>query len=129
MLPHVPNNPNTPSGSNPFYSPDSTYGSNQNWWTTPLVQQSVTPQARYEKWITDQGYGGNTRKSDIARGLYERANAGFAAATGNNPNLDFGDYLGTLGPSFLQREMADMTPDQMGEQHGRYAPRNRWTLR
>jgi uncharacterized protein YraI len=126
-IPHTPNNPNTPAGSNPFYSPGSTYGSHQNWWDTPLITQSQDFGTEYEKFITDSGYGGLNQKGNFARNLIDRARSGFTAATANNPNLTARNYLNTsLGSKFLDTVRAGMTPTQKGEQHGIMAPRSRW---
>ncbi len=128
-IPHTPSNPNTPSGSNPFYNPGSTYGGSQNWYNTPLVSQTQDFDAEWEKRITDQGFGGTTTKSNIARNLIDRAKSGFNAATMNNPNMTARNYLDTLGPNFVRDRIASMTPGQRGEMHSIYRPSARWTPR
>lgn len=118
--------PHTPGGSNPFYNPDSTHGSYQNWYNTPLVTQNSPFASEYEKFITDQGLGGVSRKSEVARGLMDRAQSGYAAAQMNNPGLTGRDYLQSLGSTFLRNTMAKMSPGQRGETPGLSAPRSRW---
>ena len=126
-----PGVPHTQSGSNPYYSPSSTYGSHQNWYDTPLVSGNTNNfGAEYERWITEQGFGGTTQKANLARNLFDRAESGFAAATMNNPGLTNRAYLNQmLGPNFLRNQMARMTPTQRGESRAIYAPPSRWIPR
>lgn len=125
--------PHTQAGSNPFYSPGSTYGGTQNWYDTPFVTDSMSaqnPQGEYEKWITDQGFGGVNRIGGAARNLYERAQSGFSGASLNNPNLSFRSYLNDmLGPNFLQTQINSMTDQQLGNNTAAYSPRIRWVTR
>jgi uncharacterized protein YraI len=118
-----------PPSSNPFYTPGSTYGSTQNWYDTPIVKQSAGFDAEYEKYLTDQGFGGLNRKGDFARSLADRAKAGFASAQLNNPALTNRQYLQGLGSDFLAKARAAATPQQRGEQYGIMVPRARWTSR
>jgi uncharacterized protein YraI len=129
-IPHTPAAPNTPQASNPYYNPDSTYGSHQNWYNTPLVSQTQDFTSEWEKFATDQGYGGNTTKSNIARNLIDRAQPGFNAATMNNPDLTPRNYLNqTLGANFFRNQLAGMTPGQKGEMPSIFSPRGRWNPR
>jgi hypothetical protein len=91
------------------------------------MSQSQNFGAEGEKWITEQGYGGTTTKASIARDLLGRAQTGFTAASVNNPNLTPRDYFATLGPKFMQNQLAGMTSQQKGESYGNFAPRSRWT--
>ena len=118
-----------PPSSNPFYNPGSMYGSTQNWYDTPIVKQSAGFDAEYEKYLTDQGFGGLNRKGDFARSLVDRAKSGFASAQLNNPALTNREYLNGLGNDFLAKAQAAATPSQRGEQYGLMAPRARWTSR
>ena len=115
--------------SNPFYKPTSMYGSTQNWYDTPIVRQSSSFDQEYEKYLTDQGFGGLNQKGDFARSLADRAKAGFGAAQLNNPALTNRQYLADLGSDFLERARAAATPVQRGEQWAVMAPRSRWTPR
>jgi hypothetical protein len=127
--PTGPQAPATTPGA-PFYNPASTYGSNQNWYDTPIVKQSQDFDSEWEKSLTEQGYGGFGAKANVARNLVDRAKSGFSAATMNNPNLDPRTYINqSLGPNFLRNAMASMTPGQRGEMPGILQPRARWNDR
>ena len=115
--------------SNAFYKPTSMYGSTQNWYDTPIVKQSAGFDAEYEKYLTDQGFGGLNRKGDFGRSLVDRAKSGFASAQLNNPALTNRQYLAGLGGDFLAKARAAATPQQRGDQYGIMAPRARWTSR
>jgi hypothetical protein len=124
--------PHVQSGSNPFLSTESTYGGTQNWYDTPLVKQTMSPKAfggEWERYITEQGYGGNNRQAGIARDLASRAATGFEAASLQNPNLSNRDYFQALGPNFIRDQLAGMTGKQRGEDWGAYSPRVRWVTR
>jgi uncharacterized protein YraI len=127
-IPHTPSNPNQQSGSNPFYNPNSTYGSHQNWYDTPLVKQNTNNfDAEWERTVSNSGFGGNNRLGNIARSFVDRAKSGYTAATMNNPNLNARTYLNdSLGPNFLRDQIAKMTPTQKGEMHSVYRPASRW---
>jgi uncharacterized protein YraI len=138
--PTTPGTPTTPTPttpaiptfnqqSNPFYKPTSQYGSTQNWYDTPIVKQSAGFDAEFEKYITDQGFGGMNQKGDFARSLTDRAKSGYASAQLNNPALTNRQYLADLGSNFLAKARATATPQQRGEQWGIMAPRARWTSR
>ena len=118
-----------PSASNPFYDPGSKYGSTQNWYDTPIVKQSAGMDAEFEKFVTDQGFGGLNRKGDFARSLVDRVKSGYSAAQLNNPALTNRQYLAGLGSNFLANARAAATPTQRGEQWSIAAPRARWTAR
>lgn len=127
--PATPSTPAAGPSTNPFYNPTSQYGSSQNWYDTPIVKQSAGMDAEFEKFITDQGFGGLNRKGDFARGLGDRVKSGYAAAQLNNPALTNREYLSGLGSDFLAKARAAATPQQRGEQWGIAAPRARWTSR
>jgi uncharacterized protein YraI len=130
--PTTPTTAPTPSfnqQSNPFYKPTSQYGSTQNWYDTPIVKQSAGFDAEFEKYITDQGFGGLNQKGNFARSLADRAKSGYASAQLNNPALTNRQYLADLGSNFLAKARATATPQQRGEQWGIMAPKARWTSR
>ena len=127
--PAVEPTPTANQKSNPFYKPTSMYGSTQNWYDTPIVKQSAGFDAEYEKYLTDQGFGGLNRRGDFGRSLVDRAKSGYAAAQLNNPALTNRQYLQGLGNDFLAKARAAATPQQRGEQYGIMAPRARWTSR
>lgn len=116
--------------SNPWYDPTSKYGAKQNSYDTPLVKGAATFDQEYEKYISDNGFGGYNQKGNFARNLADRAKAGLAAAQMNNPNLTARDYLGTtLGSNFLANARAAATPMQRGENTMSANPRARWNTR
>lgn len=124
--------PHTQSGTNPFLSIGSTYGSHQDWSNTPIVKDQLAPKlprAVWERAVTQQGYGGNTRQAGIARDLFARAELGHQAASFQNPDLSFQDYVTTLGPNFIRDQLAGMTDAQKGNQYGTFSPRARWVTR
>ena len=125
----TPPTPTANQQSNPFYKPTSMYGSTQNWYDTPIVKQSAGMDAEFEKFITDQGFGGLNQKGDFARSLGDRVKSGYAAAQLNNPALTNREYLNGLGSNFLANQRGAATPQQRGEQGGLRAPRARWTSR
>jgi uncharacterized protein YraI len=116
--------------SNPWYDPTSKFGAAQNSYTTPLVKGAATFDQEYEKYITDNGFGGYNQKGNFARNLADRAKSGLAAAQMNNPNLTARDYLSTtLGSKFLANARAAATPGQRGENTMTASPRARWNTR
>jgi uncharacterized protein YraI len=126
----VPPPPHVQQPGSPFYNPGSTYGGSQNWYGTPIVEQSQDFDAEWEKSITEQGFGGFGAKANLARNLADRAKSGFSAATMNNLNLDPRTYINqSLGSDFLRNSMAAMTPGQRGEMPGLLQPRARWNDR
>ncbi len=127
--PTTPATPATTTGSNPFYNAGSKYGSTQNWYDTPIVKQSAGMDAEFEKFVTDQGFGGLNRKGDFARSLVDRVKSGYGAAQLNNPALTNRQYLAGLGKNFLANATAAATPVQKGQQWSIAAPRARWTAR
>lgn len=116
--------------SNPWYDPTSKYGASQNSYDTPLVKGAASFDQEYEKYITDNGFGGYNQKGNFARNLADRAKSGLAAAQMNNPNLTARDYLSTtLGSKFLANARAAATPAQRGENTMTASPRARWNTR
>ena len=125
--------PHTQGGSNPFLNPDSTYGSNQNWYNTPFVKDNLSPQnpqGEFERYLSKAGMGGLDRIGQAARSLYDRTQTGYAGASLNNPDLSYRAYLNDmLGANFLRNQIAGMSAMQRGEQWGAYSPRVRWVTR
>jgi hypothetical protein len=116
--------------SNPWYDPTSNYGASQNSYNTPLVKGAATFDQEYEKYLTEQGFGGNNQKGNFARNLADRAKSGLATAQMSNPNLTARDYLNTtLGSKFLANARAAATPSQRGESPMTANPRARWQSR
>lgn len=128
-IPTSPTAPITNTGQNPFYNPAATDTQGKNWYDTPLVKQASGFDAEFEKYVTDNGFGGLNRKGDFARSLADRAKSGFASAQLNNPALTNREYLNSLGSNFLANARAAATPQQRGEQWGIMAPKAHWTSR
>jgi hypothetical protein len=106
--------------SNPFYQPNSSYGSPLgSLFDSPFVRDFLsaeTPGAEVEAYLTRQGFGGFGRKDQFARGLVPRINTGFKTATLNNPFLTERDYLNQhLGSGFVDTIWNDATPEMRGE--------------
>ncbi len=137
----IPNNgwyPVTVNGKSGYVSgkyltgiSEYTSGTGTNTGTPPQVEPTPTAgfDAEYEKYLTDQGFGGLNRRGDFGRSLVDRAKSGYAAAQLNNPALTNRQYLNGLGGDFLAKARAAATPQQRGEQYGIMAPRARWTSR
>jgi hypothetical protein len=117
--------------SNPFYGgTGSSYGSPLgSLYGTPFVRDFLSPEtpgAEFEAFLTNQGFGGFGRQDQFARSLSSRANAGFKAATLNNPFLTERDYLNqNLGSGFIDNIWAGLSPEQRGEHPSQFAPRTR----
>jgi hypothetical protein len=110
-----------PSYTNPFYNPGSIYGgfnpitgNSQDWYNTPLVQMQDLPYGDYERFLTQQGFGGFTNRDQFGRSQYNRAASGYQAAQQSNPDLMFRDYLSSLG-SGLDDAYASLSPEQRGQ--------------
>ena len=116
--------------SNPFYDSSSSYGSAiGNLYDSPFVKQFVspiTPGAEFEKFLTDQGYGGFDRRSTFGRSQYGRTQSGYKGALLNNPLLSERDYYSGLGSGFFDSIWNALTPSQRGEQPNLFAGRARW---
>lgn len=104
---------------NIWYDPSSTYGSSQNWLTTPFVEQFVdeqVPQGTFFAYLTGQGLGGFDRASQFGQSLYGKSRTGYQAAQRNNPGLTYRAYLDQfLGPNAIQDQYLGATPEQRGE--------------
>ena len=117
--------------SNPFYGGTGAgYGSPLgSLYDSPFVRDYLSPEtpgAEFESWLTGQGFGGFSRRDQFARGLSGRANAGFKAATLNNPFLTEREYLNQhLGNGFIDNIWAGLAPSQRGENPSLFAGRVR----
>lgn len=115
---------------NGFFDPTSLYGGTQNWYDTDFSRSYISPnvpRGEFEKYLTEQGFGGETRRDQYTRGQYGRTQSGYEAALLTNPLLRYADYLRTLGG--FDGLWQGLTPDQRGEQPNRYAGPIRWTAR
>jgi hypothetical protein len=113
-----------PNGGNPWYDPGSSYGSSQNWFTTPFSRDYMSPQVpqgEFMAYLSNNGLGGFDRASQFGQSLYGKSQSGWQAAKLNNPELSYRDYLNQyLGGNGIRNIWAGMSPDQRGEQPGRY---------
>ena len=104
---------------NPFWSGGSYGGFNpitglpQDWYDTPLSQQADLPYGEFERFLSNQGFGGFDNRSQWARSMYNRSSSGYDAAQLSNPDLTYRDYLNTLTGQ-LDDAWASLTPDQRG---------------
>ena len=115
--------------SNPFYSSGSAYGNpTGDLYTSPFVRDYLSPVtsgAEFEKFLTDQGYGGFNRQDQFARSQYGRTQTGYKAALLSNPLLSERDYLSGLGGGFFSNIWNALTPSQRGEQPNLWSGRAR----
>ena len=85
------------------------------------------PQAAWTRYLAQNqgiGLGDDSPYAQYARNLYQNTQRGFEAGLAEDPTLIFQRYLSTL-PNFQQQFMAQ-TPQQRGENPGRYAGPVRW---
>jgi hypothetical protein len=108
-------------GDNPFWNPGNLYGGinpvtgrPQDWYDTPVSMGLDVPYGEYERFLTEQGYGGFGAKAQFGRNLYNRSQSGFQAAKLTNPNLTYRDYLNTLEGGYLDQAYAGLSPQERG---------------
>lgn len=109
---------------NPFWRPPNWYGGSnpitgdsQDWYRTPFVRDGLSndlPGGEFERFLTEQGFGGNTNRDQWARNQYNRAQSGYQAALLTNPALTFRRYLNTLEGGWLDRAFAGLSPQERG---------------
>lgn len=114
-----------------FFDPSrpDNYGTGQNWTDTPFVKEYLDPQVPqgvYTGFLASNGFGGQDRRSQWARGLYGQTQNGYQAALRVNPALAYRDYLSQqFGPSGLGDLWNGMSFSQRGEQPSLYQPNTR----
>lgn len=107
-----------------FYNPGQFAAPDGNWYNTPygtLMRQQNLPQAFY-------AYGRQQGIPDDQSGFsrwfnqqYPNFNAGFAAATMENPYITIDEYTPTLGGyDDWKRRFNQMAPQLRGENHSNY---------
>jgi hypothetical protein len=110
---------------NPFWRPRNGYGGanpitgdRQDFYDTPEVRDDPdnpsAPYGEWERFLTEQGYGGMSNKAQWGRSLYNRAQSGFDAAQLSNPGVTWRDYLNTLEGGWLDNLYAGLSPQQRG---------------
>lgn len=112
--------------NNPWWRPPNWYGGtnpwtgdSQDWYDTPTVRDDLSetmPYGEFERFLTEQGFGGNSRRDMTARNQYNRSQSGYEAAQLTNPNLSYRDYLNTMEGGWLNEVLASMTPQMRGDQ-------------
>lgn len=109
------------AGWGDFWTQGETYGANQDWYDTPLVQAGEKDNGTFLRMLTRLGLMGNNRKSDFAASLQPKFNAGFDAASASNPLLTKREYLQGFDPNFINNQWNDLTPQQQGQDPSRFA--------
>lgn len=112
-MPAYTNNPFWVGGSYGGFNPIT--GMPQDWYDTPLSIGQDLPYGEYERFLTDNGFGGFTNRDQWGRSMYNRASSGYQAAQLSNPDLIFRDYLDTLNGA-MDSAWASLTPEQRGIQ-------------
>lgn len=122
-----------------FWNPSSTYGGkgftgqSQDWYDTDATKYFFDPspgeKGEFLRYLQGQGAGGFDRRSLFAQSMFGRTSQGFEAAQQSNPGLLYREYLGTLGPSFVDNIWRGLTPEQRGENPARFASPVRWMSR
>jgi hypothetical protein len=87
----------------------------QDWYYTDIGEGSGDDfvQGEWERFLSDEGFGGFDRRSMWARSLFSRAMAGYEAAKQSNPEIRFRQYLGSLR-GYLNDAWAGLTGNQRG---------------
>lgn len=109
--------------NNPFWRPGNWYGGTnvitgapQDWYNTEYSRlDSTLNRGEYERFLTEQGFGGFDRTSTLARRLEGRADTGYQAAQLSNPDLSYRDYLNTLEGGWLNDAIAQMSAAARGD--------------
>ena len=115
----MPANP----GGNPFYNPAFGYwaipGTNatqEHPFKRGMAENSwqfgeQNPEAPWTGYLAQLGFGGTDPKGTWARGLYGRAQEGYAAAQQKSTTLNWQDYLHSLN---IPQMYAGLSPNQKG---------------
>lgn len=106
-------------GGNPFYNPNSFYGAADSFWDTPFVRNDLSTQPGmergvFERFLTNEGFGGNTRRDQFGQSQFGRMEDAFKAALMTNPNLNRIDFY-DQNRGALARAFAALAPSQRGE--------------
>jgi hypothetical protein len=111
---------------NPFWRPDNGYGGTnptnpnqrQDWYNTPAVRDDTDNESalmgEWERFLTEQGFGGSGNRDMAMRNMLNRARSGFDAAQLSNPGVTWRKYLNTLEGGWAQNLAASLTPQQRG---------------
>jgi hypothetical protein len=102
-----------------YYNPDTTYGGDRDWATTPAIggpggYLENNPQALFTRFFSPWA-GGDDAFSKWTRSQFGNTMQGWEAAFASNPELTYGSYLQDLGPGSFANRWAMMNPQQRGE--------------
>ncbi len=114
------------TGATPgFYNPDSSYGGDRDWASTPAVAGpngylENNWDALYTRFIAPWA-SGQTPFSRWVRSQSGEVQQAMMAAIASNPELTGQSFLSQLGPqNFAQQWQNDFTPSQRGENPAYY---------
>lgn len=108
-----------------YYDPSSLYGmprhySEETWgdwyrWgiNGPQGLAESDPRSAYLRFIAPWA-GGNDQFSRWVQSEFNRVYSGYGAATLNNPDLLFQDFLHQMGPGQLQSNFSNLHPSERG---------------
>lgn len=101
---------------NAFYDPYNWYGSDQNYYNTPISEiiGEQNPRGEWMRYMSGQGFGGTDRRSQWGYNQFGKMEDGYQAATMTNPNLKRREFYDQQTPQ-LEREWNLMAPSQRGE--------------
>lgn len=114
----------------PWLDTNNNYG----WTGTPFQQTPLgdianndfNQEGYWTRFLNEQGFGGVGSRNELGRGLWNRAQQGYAGAKTQNPVLKWTDYLKTID---LGQIAAGMSPQARGENTQRYTGPLRWQFR
>lgn len=116
------------TAEHPYLDPNYSYGGAAGHENTAFfnIAANADPQAYYERWLAQNGFDTNGAQSKLARGLYQRYQAGFGAAQLGSPELTWTDYLNQQN---IGQTINSMSLENQGIDTGRFTGRDRWGLR
>jgi hypothetical protein len=112
-------------GASGFYDPDSSYGADRDWASTPIISGpngylENNFGALYERFIAPWAQG-QTPFARWVRGQSGEVQQALMAAVASNPLITAQGFLSNLGPqNFAQQWLNDFTPQQRGENDSIY---------
>lgn len=123
--------PNYGGRGNLLYDPKSDYGWQNDWdYLSGMIGQKQAqeqPMAYWTRLLGERGKGGFDTRSTVSRGLYGRAADAYGAAQLTNPELDWMTFAGNID---IDQLLAQMSPQERGENQSNFAPMNvRWLPR
>ena len=117
-----------------YYTPGTAYGSG-TWGPGEFNQSPVGNEylnqehrASFVRFLAENGWDDQTHRGQWGAGQFGRIEAGYEAALGDNPLLDFRDFLRLEGPN-LEQFYKGLGARARGEDPARFAPRVRQQFR